>query len=72
MKTRNTYSNDFLKQIVQLFDSKQRTVLKLEHVYDIGNALIYKWIKDLSSNPNIIGKSARQKQLEVDNKLLKK
>ena len=38
------YSEDFKKSIVKSFESGELSVLQMERMYGIGNALIYNWV----------------------------
>ena len=43
------YSEEFKKEIVNLYESGKFSVLQLERLYGIGNASIYKWIYKFST-----------------------
>lgn len=49
IRKHRVYSEEFKKQLVQEFESGKLSVLQLEKLYGVGNALIYRWIYKFST-----------------------
>ncbi|MCU7695594.1 transposase [Haoranjiania flava] len=49
LKKQRTFSDDFKREIVSLFESGKFSVLQLEKLYGIANAVIYNWIYKFST-----------------------
>ena len=49
LRKKRTYSEEFKKEIVTLFEKGRFSVLQLEKVYGISNATIYNWIYKFST-----------------------
>jgi len=43
------FSEDFKLRVVKEYESGQHSVVELEKIYDISNALIYRWIYKYST-----------------------
>lgn len=48
LRKKRTYSEEFKKEIVTLFEKGRFSVLQLEKIYGISNATIYNWIYKFS------------------------
>lgn len=49
IRKQRSYSEEFKKQLVLEFESGKHSVLDLERLHGVGNALIYKWIYKYST-----------------------
>ena len=75
IRKQRAYSEEFRREIVRLFESGQYSVLQLETLYGVTNALIYRWVYRYSqfnkSGSRIIEmkQSATDKVKELENRI---
>ena len=83
MAKKNTlYTEEFKKQVVDLYNSKTKTVSELNSEYGVSNVTIYQWIKQLTpvkineteemSSKDYDKMKKRIAELEMENEILKK
>ena len=81
-KKSTRYTEEFKQQIVDLYNSKTKTVLSLSSEYGVSAVTIYQWIKQLSpvkisdteemSSKDYDKMKKRIAELEMENEILKK
>ena len=81
-KKSTRYTEEFKQQIVDLYNSKTKTVLSLSSEYGVSTVTIYQWIKQLSpvkisdteemSSKDYDKMKKRIAELEMENEILKK
>ncbi len=81
-KKSTRYTEEFKQQIVDLYNSKIKTVLSLSSEYGVSTVTIYQWIKQLSpvkisdtdemSSKDYDKMKKRIAELEMENEILKK
>ena len=49
LRKRRSYSEEFKKEIVSIFESGKLSVLQIEKLYGVNNASVYKWIYKFST-----------------------
>lgn len=83
MAKKNTrYTEEFKEQVVDLYNSKTKTVSELNSEYGVSNVTIYQWIKQLTpvkineteemSSKDYDKMKKRIAELEMENEILKK
>ena len=81
-KKSTRYTEEFKQQIVDLYNSKTKTVSSLSSEYGVSTVTIYQWIKQLSpvrisdteemSSKDYDKMKKRIAELEMENEILKK
>ena len=83
MAKKNTrYTEEFKEQVVDLYNSKTKTVSELNSEYGVSNVTIYQWIKQLTPvkineteemSSKVYDKMKKRiAELEMENEILKK
>ena len=65
------YDESFKKMIVELVESKQKTVSEIHREYGVTKVTIYKWKKQYSAESNVDEPLTKEEALEMKKEMLK-